>query len=143
MFSKITSDIFIGSAHDALFRHPEELKYAGITAILNVAKDLSNNRQLHKQFTMCHIPLTDGEANSKGMCMLAVAALHALIEDGHKVMVHCHEGKSRSTAVVATYLATESEDKTLNQMETEIKEKRGIAQIQPDLKKIFQGLLFE
>lgn len=141
MFNQITDDVFIGSAADALHRPIDLLNGAGITAILNVAKDLSNIRQIHNHFMMCHIPLTDGGANSIKMCELAVEALQAMLDDGHRVMVHCHVGRSRSVGVVATWMVKQGMAASLDEAELFIKTKRPIAEIQPDLKNLFVSTL--
>lgn len=101
--NKITDNIYIGSSQDAQHRKPQ-LKAAGITAILNVARDLTNATTTHKEFQLYHVGIMDGGGNNQNMANAAFLVLSALLADGHKVLVHCHEGKSRSAGLVAAYL---------------------------------------
>lgn len=105
---KVSDKIFLGSSNDALHRFHLLPSY-GITAILNVAKDLTNLFVNHTQFRITHVGLGDGEGNPKGLLYSAVMSLAGLIWDGHTVLVHCHEGRSRSPTVVATYLVAKEE----------------------------------
>jgi len=138
MSDKITDQIYIGSAQDALHRPLP----SGVTAILNVAQDLVNPRPLYlANITMCHIPLTDGGSNSIEMVALALQCLDALIHQGEVVLVHCHEGKSRSVGVVAAWLAGVAFDEEgnsvaqdISEAEMIIKEHRPRADINSDLR---------
>jgi len=142
MFTQIFDNIFIGNSHDALHLPIEQLQAAGVTAIINTAKDLTNTRVIHKQFTMAHVPLTDGGANKIAMCGIAVQTLQAMLEDGEKVMVHCHEGRSRSVATVATWMVKHLEEfTTIDQAEAFIKTKRPEIFLKPNLKALFQAAL--
>jgi protein-tyrosine phosphatase len=100
---KITDNIYLGSSQDGLHRK-DKLKAVGITAILNVARDLTNTTTTHKEFEMYHVGIMDGGGNNQNMANAAFLVLSALLSDGHKVLVHCHEGKSRSAGLVAAYL---------------------------------------
>lgn len=103
MLNKITENIYIGSSADAQHRK-QHLRAAGITAILNVARDLTNATTTHREFEMYHIGIMDGGGNNTLVAKAACSVLEALVADGHKVLVHCHEGKSRSPGLVAAYL---------------------------------------
>lgn len=50
------------------------------------------------------VPLVDGAGNDPERVRDAVAFLHSVVQDGERVLVHCHAGKSRSAGVVARYL---------------------------------------
>jgi protein-tyrosine phosphatase len=142
MFDQITENIYVGSWQDAMARSPDLLKKEGITAVLNVALDLMNPRvEYHKDFVMCHIPLTDGGGNTVAMCDLAVQALDTLLRANHKVLVHCISGKSRSVGTTATWLVQTGLHNSIDAAEADIKSKRERAEIQPDLKALFQQVL--
>ncbi len=98
----INPQIAIGNIEDAMRR--VDLEKAGVTAVLslNGFPTLSASNA----FSWCCVPLIDGPGNQPSSLRTAVEALHSLIEDGHKVLVHCAEGASRSPFVVACYLAT-------------------------------------
>lgn len=100
---RIADQIFIGSSSDGIFRHDERI-HNGITAVFNVAKDLTNQHVTHEMHRIDHVGLVDGAGNPKGLLYASVATLAGLISNGYTVLVHCHEGRSRSVMVVATYL---------------------------------------
>ena len=102
--TKITSTIWIGDSHDAL-HEKEVLKSEGITAILNCAWDLENREVSFKDgFVMAHCGLSDDNLNSIHAIYSTLYQLCNLIEKGHKILVHCHGGRSRSVLVVVYYL---------------------------------------
>ncbi len=102
--TKITSNIWIGNSHDAL-HEKETLKREGITAILNCAWDLKNEMLSHTDgFVMAQCGLSDDGLNSVYAAQSAILQLANLVEKGHKVLVHCHMGRSRSVLVVIYYL---------------------------------------
>lgn len=100
---KITDQIWIGSSQDALFRQ-DTLKELGITAVLNVALDLDNPMLSCKDFALHKVGLMDGEGNPVQHIDAAISTLLGLVAQGHKILVHCHEGRSRSVCVVAACL---------------------------------------
>lgn len=97
----VTEYIYLGDSADANNRS-NCLNEHGITAILNCAFDLDRPHYGRVQ-VICG--LIDGEGNNANMFKYAVEMLRTLVVAGHKVLVHCHEGKSRSASVVAAYLA--------------------------------------
>ena len=100
--TKITDNIWIGNSHDA-FHEKEVLKSEGITAILNCAWDL-DCISFKEGFVVAHCGLSDDNLNSVYAIQSAILQLANLAEKGHKILVHCHEGRSRSVLVVVYYL---------------------------------------
>lgn len=96
---QITTNIFLGHSQDA--KNTEELDRNGITVCLNCARDLKYkcDRQYNK------VGLMDGANNAPIVLEAAVRVLDLYIKAGHKVLVHCHSGISRSVTVIATWLA--------------------------------------
>jgi hypothetical protein len=91
----ITDRIAIGNSCDA--RAPK-----GVDATINVAVDL----HISEDFEWRHkVGLIDGPGNHPQTFMAAVLLLDALMEEGKKVLVHCHAGRSRSVMVISTWLA--------------------------------------
>lgn len=103
--NQITDNIWIGDSHDA--RNAEALRAAGITAILNVAHDLRDVLGW-PEFHLAHCGLIDGPGNRLEHYVAAVNQLIAFIKDGHRVLIHCHAGHSRSVSVAIMYLDRES-----------------------------------
>lgn len=101
--NKITDQIWIGSSLDA--RNGEALKGAGIRNILNVAEDLPAQLGWKDGFTHYHVGLCDGP-NDPELYTAALAVLRAITksDSSQRVLVHCHEGRSRSVFVVAAHL---------------------------------------
>jgi len=93
----INDKLMVGSSFD-------ENKVKGVDAILNVAKDLLPTRDWGSGIEYVHIGLVDGPGNLMEYYYAAVMALSGLLKDGRKVLVCCHDGGSRSMAVVAIYL---------------------------------------
>ena len=101
---QISTKIFLGNSHDAI--HSKDiLKELGVTAILNCAFDLHNNKLSHKDgFEIAQCGLVDGGGNNLYGMVSAITQLASLILKGHVVLVHCHEGRSRSAFVILCFL---------------------------------------
>lgn len=135
--NKITDKIYLGSSQDAQHRKVQ-LRASGVTAILNVARDLTNATTTHKEFKMFHVGLMDGGGNPPNMLVAAVEVLNALLLDGETVLIHCHEGKSRSALVLATYLTDwQRQFATLEEAEAHLQSIRARVVINPGLKELY------
>lgn len=130
--NQITENIWIGSWQDGQWRPIPP----GVTAVFNVAKDLTSRKwDAGEDVMLCQIPLTDGGNNSDRMIKTSIEVLLSLLEDGHKVLVHCHVGKSRSVSVVAAALALTT-GVTFDEAVVQIREKRSIAEPAPGLREL-------
>ena len=141
--NKITDNIYLGSSQDAQHRKPQ-LKAAGITAILNVARDLTNATTTHKEFEMYHIGIMDSGGNRVTMAYAALIVFHTLLDAGHTVLVHCHEGKSRSAGLVAAYLfghQSYPEYDSFEKAEAFLKTCRPRVDVNKDVKTLFVGAM--
>jgi protein-tyrosine phosphatase len=87
--------IFIGDANDS--RNLAHLKQYKIDAIVNVALDLDT--PFFDYIRHYKIGLLDGPGNKFYDYWIASTLLISLLEDGKNVLIHCHEGKSRSVAI--------------------------------------------
>lgn len=98
MITEITPMIYIGNSFDAATATSEQVE-----ASLNVAIDLditnTNKIKLYK------VGMVDGPGNDPGVFIAAILCLDGMLRKYNKILVHCHEGKSRSVIVVSTYLS--------------------------------------
>lgn len=100
--NQITENIWIGNSQDA--RNASALKSAGITHILNCAEDLPPALGWKDGFVNFHCGLCDGE-NPSAFYRGGIEILKGILDGSdHKVLVHCHEGRSRSVYIVACYM---------------------------------------
>jgi len=102
--NQITAKIWIGNSSDA--RNAEALKGADITHILNVAEDLQPELGWRNGFTHFHCGLRDAD-NDVRLYEAALKILAFIAGSEKKVLVHCHEGSSRSVYIVACHLVQE------------------------------------
>jgi len=97
----ITDSIAIGDYEDAQGDRPRK---AGITAVLNVCferEDFPPHREYERNGVVyAKVPIIDGKENDILMLMAAVDVLYSLLKAGHKVLVHCGAGVSRSPTIV-------------------------------------------
>lgn len=98
MITMITDKIGIGDSSDG--RQVPSV----IDAVLNVAVDLDIPPTQGKVFRH-KIGLLDGPGNDDMLLLAAVLTLHSLNKRHNRILVHCHEGKSRSIMVVAAYVS--------------------------------------
>jgi protein-tyrosine phosphatase len=139
---RISSSIFLGSSSDALYRL-SLLKSNGITAILNVAKDLDNPFASHRDFYTLHVGLGDGDGNPLGLLYSAVLSLSAMVDAGHIIMVHCHEGRSRSPSVVAAYLVAKNQYNSIEEALDFLHSQRSVVNPEPGIVEDFKRLDME
>lgn len=99
--NQITDQIWIGNSADA--RNADALRAAGINAILNCAFDLRSHLGW-PEFLVAHCGLIDGPGNSLAAYRAGMHQLENLVGLGHKVLAHCHEGRSRSAFIVLCHL---------------------------------------
>ena len=102
--SGIRDHLFIGSWRD--IEEPETLRAAGITHVLNVAKEVDpTHHDGLEGFCAMHIPLVDEHReNIVEHLECACNFIDAAKRDGGRVLVHCRRGISRSPAIVVGYL---------------------------------------
>lgn len=125
MITMITDRICIGDISDA--RQPS----FALDSCLNVSSEddvplTQGNVYRHK------VGLLDGPGNDDALLLSAVMVLHALNKRHNRVLVHCHEGKSRSVMVVSAFVAIVGGmefDKVLK----DIMKARGVTEYRPAL----------
>ena len=90
------TNLYIGNSNDS--RDIDTLRRLGIRSIVNVAKDLEGP-WFHGHIWNYKIPLYDGPGNELWQYMMAGRVVETLLNKGHKVLLHCAGGVSRSPAI--------------------------------------------
>lgn len=98
----VYTNLYIGNAADA--RDIPLLKMHKVNAVLNVAMDLQYFIDKDTGIVQYKVGMTDGMHNPPELFYAAVLTLKGLLEHNRTVLIHCHEGRSRSPSVVAAYL---------------------------------------
>ena len=95
----ITPQIAIGNFEDAkaVGTSPD----CAVDSILCLREDCCEDRDDVDAYA---VPLKDAAGNKSDEMADAMAFLHAAVQDGGKILVHCHAGRSRSVCMVAAYL---------------------------------------
>ena len=114
----ITDNIFVGDSQDA--KNIDLLGELDVSACLNCAEDLDYDCPA-EQYSK--VGLVDGPCDQKEKLVQAVDELDILLEGGHRILVHCHCGVSRSAIVVATWIARKYE-KTIYEALHEVAKRR-------------------
>ena len=114
-YDQILPQLFVG-AHPDGGDDIDELKSAGITAVLNVQSDDDLHYldidwpDLHARYfalgmEVRRVPIQDFNADElRNELPQAVQVLTELLEAGHTVFVHCSAGVNRSPSVIICYL---------------------------------------
>lgn len=134
MITWITNNIAIGNSSDARTADKNIFNY-----VLNVAIDLDiadDFRWRHK------IGLLDGPGNHPAIFRAIIELLVALTTENKRVLVHCHEGKSRSVMVVSTYVSILKQEPLENVLKT-VMQARGVDTYRPALYDLAKLILSE
>jgi hypothetical protein len=91
----IYKNIYLGNSQDP--KHTDELMTNDITFILNVAKDLDVNPLVGIYYKS---GLMDGPGNTWDDYIRTCYLAYSLFLEGKNMLIHCHEGKSRSAFIV-------------------------------------------
>ena len=102
----IINNLYIGNSQSVNVANLEHFK---IDAVLNVAFDL--NDMYDSRFQWYKVGLIDGTGNKEVQIELAYKLLTNLLANDQSVLVHCHEGLSRSVYVVYLFLTKNGMDK--------------------------------
>ena len=103
--SESSGSLWLGSEQAA--RRRNWLRARGITAVLNVTRDVANVFAAEPAFEYHNLRCDDAESEAAALDAQLDAALARLsqwLDAGRHVLVHCHAGRSRSAAVVLAHL---------------------------------------
>jgi protein-tyrosine phosphatase len=130
----ICENLYLGNASDA--KNLPNLIAHDINVVFNVAVDLhyqvAHKYNEHRELVQQKIGMTDGMNNPPELFVAAVLALKGLMDRGNKILIHCHQGRSRSPCVVAAYLSIKEGKDFLTKLE-ELKSIRAIVNPEPGM----------
>lgn len=129
MITYITDEVAIGNSQDAINADNKQFD-----AVLCVAIDfdiMDGFKWRHK------VGLLDGPGNDPLTFASAVILLHSLVRRGKRVLVHCHEGKSRSVMVVSAWICARGLG-SLDEVLEVVMKLRSVDQYRPALKELAQ-----
>lgn len=133
MITMITDRICIGDNLDA--RQPA----SALDCCLNT--DIKCDIPLTQGNVYRHkVGLLDGPGNDDALLLSAVMVLHALNKRHNRVLVHCHEGKSRSVMVVSAYVSIVG-GMEFDRVLRDIMAARGVTEYRPALYQQFVQLI--
>jgi len=100
MLNKVTENLYIGNAR--LVHHIPSLKAEGISSILKLHG--TPPEWASEIFRLIDKPVPDGESMSRSVLDSWLAFLQSEIAQGHRVLVMCGAGISRSSTAIWAYL---------------------------------------
>lgn len=102
--NRVLPNLFIGNKKVAM--NIEQLKSYGVTHIVNCAEELEHIKNKYDSKISClWIPLYDSEMeNITEYIKKSVKFIDNAISNGHKVLVHCAAGISRSSSIIIAYM---------------------------------------
>jgi len=141
---RITDRVWIGSSRDGKDKAPVRKKN-GVFFIVNANEQdfLTMNCAIDLDVeASIHVGFVDGGGNPVWKVGVAIDSLRSILAHSDKpILVYCHEGRSRSVCVVASYLVFGGVCKDINSAIAMIKEKRSIANPNEALIKTFNQFI--
>lgn len=103
--SQINEHLFIGNYKIA--KDVERLEEHGITCVVNCADALEHIvHSYDDSMKWLHLPMYDCEftGDVETYIPTAIEFIDEAIDEGHKILIHCHAGISRSSSITIAYL---------------------------------------
>jgi len=101
-YSLVAPYVYIGDKRTA--KDKDLLQSLGITSVVNVTKDIRNYFDM-PPFKYLKCPCDDTDvSNLTDHFDKAADFIAEAVSEGHSVLVHCHQGVSRSVSIVLAYL---------------------------------------
>ena len=110
-YSRVTSNIFVGSQHGALGKL--RLRLAGVTASVNLRDEFDDADRSLLFEDYLYMPVPDETPVTIRQLERGIDFIRRTVNQGGKVYVHCASGVGRSVMLVVAYLMKEG--KTLEE----------------------------
>jgi protein tyrosine phosphatase (PTP) superfamily phosphohydrolase (DUF442 family) len=101
-YSRITPQLYVGPQFNA--RGKRHLEADGITAVVNLRTEFDDAAHGLAFPKYCYLPTIDDDSPSVEHLQKGVDFIHAEIEAGGKVYIHCKAGVGRAPTMAAAYL---------------------------------------
>ena len=101
-YSRITPQLYVGPQFNA--RGKRHLEAEGITAVVNLRTEFDDAAHGLAFPRYCYLPTIDDDSPSVEHFQKGVDFIHAEIEAGGKVYIHCKAGVGRAPTMAAAYL---------------------------------------
>jgi hypothetical protein len=101
----ITPQLAIGDIHDA--RHVAGSLESLVEAVLQIYHPDPDPKAFSGALAELHLCAEDGRPLPRGLLRRGVRFVRQQVGNGHRVLVHCGAGRSRSAVFAAAYLAQE------------------------------------
>ena len=103
--SQINEHLFVGNRHIA--NDQNRLEEHGITCVVNCSAGLEHFVDAYTEdIKWLHLPMYDCSftGDLESYIPDAIEFIDEAINEGHKILIHCHAGISRSTSITIAYL---------------------------------------
>jgi protein tyrosine phosphatase (PTP) superfamily phosphohydrolase (DUF442 family) len=101
-YSRVTPQLYVGPQFNA--RGKRHLEQAGITAVVNLRTEFDDAVHGLAFSEYCYLPTVDDDSPSIKHFQKGVDFIHAVVEEGGKVYIHCKAGVGRAPTMAAAYL---------------------------------------
>ncbi|MFO7634546.1 MAG: dual specificity protein phosphatase [Caldilinea sp.] len=101
-YSRVTPQLYVGPQFNA--RGKRHLEQAGITAVVNLRTEFDDAAHGLAFPQYCYLPTVDDDSPSIKHFQKGVDFIHAVVEEGGKVYIHCKAGVGRAPTMAAAYL---------------------------------------
>ncbi|KAL0235683.1 hypothetical protein GEMRC1_002265 [Eukaryota sp. GEM-RC1] len=142
VMSQITDSIFISGEEPA--GNNEMLKENNITHVLNLAPQVCDPKSNHFDFLSRYLSINIADSPNEDFIPLILRTstfIHDAVQSNGRVLVHCHQGVSRSCSAVIAYLMM-TKQRSFSDCFQDVREKRPICRpnlgFQLSLDKFFQ-----
>jgi predicted protein tyrosine phosphatase len=100
-YCRVTPQIYVGAQIGAIGKR--RLLAQGFTASVNLRREFDDAARGLALTQYCYLPTDDEHAPTLAQLEAGAAFIHAVLESGGKVYIHCHGGIGRAPTLAAAY----------------------------------------